>query len=153
MHTLERAPLNSKLSLLILLGMVTLVGPLGSTAVAAYPADGRFKMLPLSKDQWYFYDNENWYLKAPDKWQHMMGSYASTKLLRAALDDDLAAAATVIIGGVLKELDDALREGWSIRDLLMDAVGVSAAVFDRPRFRVIGYYDSNRFLITLNFAM
>jgi hypothetical protein len=130
-----------------------LVATFPGRAQAGFPADGRFKMQPAAADTWFYYDNVHWYLKAPDKWQHMMGSYASTKLLSSALGDNLSAATAVLLGGVLKELDDALREGWSIKDLIMDAVGVSAAVLDRPGVRVIGYYDSDRFLITVNFAM
>ena len=59
----------------------------------------------------------------------------------------------MLIGGVLKEVDDAMREGWSVRDLIMDLVGVSAAVLDTPRVRFLGAYDQNRFLFSHNFRL
>jgi hypothetical protein len=137
-----------------LAGMALLVaGMAGNTAHAAFPPDGKFKMQPLAQDRWYYYDDIHWYIKAPDKWQHLMGSYASTKVLQATLKDDVTAASAVLIGGVLKELDDALREGWSVRDLMMDLLGVSAAVLDTPRVRFLGAYDRDRFLLTLNFTL
>lgn len=123
------------------------------TAHASFPADGKFKMQPISTDHWYFYDETHWYIKAPDKWQHLMGSYASTKISIRVLDDKLSSATAVFLGGILKELDDGLREGWSIRDLLMDALGVTAAALDRPGLRLVGTYDNERFLITLNIAL
>jgi hypothetical protein len=139
---------------MLLLGLVLVTGcPLGTAARAAFPPDGKFKMQPLAQDRWYYYDDIHWYIKAPDKWQHLMGSYASTKILRRALGDDVTAASAVLIGGVLKELDDALREGWSVRDLMMDFMGVSAAVFDTPSVRFLGAYDQERFVMTLNFRL
>jgi hypothetical protein len=139
-------------SLMAMLILALMLG-LGRTARAGFPVNGKFKMQPLESDLWYYYDHQHWYIKAPDKWQHLMGSYASTKVLKLALEDDLSAAAAVLIGGVMKELDDALREGWSVRDLMMDFVGVSAAVLDTPRVRFLGAYDQERFLFTLNFRL
>jgi len=133
--------------------LVTLLFAPGRTAIAGFPANGKFKMQPLQNDPWYYYDNQHWYIKAPDKWQHLMGSYASTKVLKLALEDDLSAAAAVLIGGVMKEVDDAMREGWSVRDLMMDFLGVSAAVLDTPRVRFLGAYDQECFLFTLNFRL
>lgn len=126
---------------------------MSQTAHAGFPADGKFKMQPIQTDHWYFYDEIHWYIKAPDKWQHLMGSYASTKIFNKVRDDKLSAATAVFLGGILKELDDGLREGWSIRDLLMDALGVTAAALDKPGLRLVGTYDSERFLITLNIAL
>ena len=123
-----------------------------NTAQAGFPHNGKFKMQPASEDTWYYYDNIHWYLKAPDKWQHLMGSYASTKVFTAAFDDKITAATAVLLGGVLKELDDALREGWSIKDLAMDALGVGAAVLDTKSIRFMSYYTPDRLLITVNFT-
>ena len=122
-------------------------------AQAGFPADGKFKMKPADQDVWYYYDDIHWYIKAPDKWQHLMGSYASTKLLNAALNDRLTAATAVFLAGILKELDDSYREGWSVKDLMMDAIGVSAAVLDTEKVRFVGHYTSDRVLLTVNFAM
>lgn len=133
--------------------VVLLVAGCGDPAAAGFPANGKFKMQPIAEDRWYYYDDHHWYIKAPDKWQHLMGSYASTKVLQVALEDDLSAAAAVLIGGVLKEVDDAMREGWSVRDLMMDLLGVSAAVLDTPGVRFLGAYDHDRFLFTLNIRL
>ena len=119
---------------------------------AGFPADGKFKMQPSAQDTWYYYDNIHWYITAPDKWQHLMGSYASTKLLNVALNDKLTAAAGVFLAGILKELDDSYREGWSVKDLMMDAIGVSAAALDTKKVRFMGNYTSDRVLLTVNFA-
>jgi hypothetical protein len=122
-------------------------------AQAGFPVDGKFKMQPASRDTWYYYDDVHWYIQAPDKWQHLMGSYASTKLLNAALKDRLTAATAVFLAGMLKELDDSYREGWSVKDVLMDAIGVGAAVCDTKKVRFIGRYTPNQLLLTVNFAM
>ena len=58
-------------------------------AMAGFPANGKLKMQPIAGDRWYYYDEHHWYIKAPDKWQHLMGSYASTKVLKIAPEDDL----------------------------------------------------------------
>ena len=85
---------------------------MSQTAHAGFPADGKFKMQPIKSDHWYFYDEIHWYIKAPDKWQHMMGSYASTKIFDRVLNDKLSAATAVFLGGILKEL-----RRWSERGL------------------------------------
>ncbi len=118
---------------IIVIGFLLGEAAMSQTAHAGFPADGNFKMQPISTDHWYFYDEIHWYIKAPDKWQHLMGSYASTKILIRVLDDKLSSATAVFLGGILRELDDGLREGWSNRDLLMDALGVTAAALDEPR--------------------
>ena len=69
----------------IILGSVALA----QTAQASFPSDGKFKMQPIKDDLWYYYDEFHWYIKAPDKWQHMMGSYASTKVFNSVIDDKL----------------------------------------------------------------
>lgn len=118
---------------IIVIGFLLGEAAMSQTAHAGFPADGNFKMQPISTDHWYFYDEIHWYIKAPDKWQHLMGSYASTKIFIRVLDDKLSSATAVFLGGILRELDDGLREGWSNRDLLMDALGVTAAALDEPR--------------------
>lgn len=140
-------------TVVITIGFLLASMTLARTAQAGFPSDGQFKMQPVQDDLWYYYDEFHWYIKAPDKWQHMMGSYASTKIFDSILNDKLSSATAVLLGGILKELDDSLREGWSIRDLLMDVVGVTAAALDKPGLRVIGTYNRERFLITLNFAL
>lgn len=115
-----------------------------------YPKDGKFKQIPSSKDYWYFFDNNNWYIKAPDKFQHMMGSYALTRVGSLMMDEYTSAA--IVLGlGLYKEYDDGLREGWSPRDLLMDAFGVVAGVANNEKYKL--WMDWNGGAIILKFSI
>lgn len=87
---------------IIVIGFLLGEAAMSQTAHAGFPADGNFKMQPISTDHWYFYDEIHWYIKAPDKWQHLMGSYASTKIFIRVLDDKLSSATAVFLGGILK---------------------------------------------------
>jgi len=100
----------------------------------AYPRDGRFKQLSASDDPWYYPGDQNWAIQAPDKWQHMMGSYASTEVFSKLMDHKLAGG--LVLGlGILKEVEDGYREGWSPRDIMMDAAGVGAALFNNDKYK------------------
>ena len=100
-----------------------------------YPKDGNFKQQPLEHDVWYYKGGTEWTIQAPDKWQHMMGSYASSELLSLFVDDKLAGG--LVLGlGILKEVEDGYREGWSVRDVFMDAAGVGASLFNNDEYKV-----------------
>lgn len=57
-------------------------------------------MQPASDDTWHYCDNIRWYLKAPGKWQHPMGSYASPKAFTAAFDEKITTATVLLLGVV-----------------------------------------------------
>ncbi|MFH1891481.1 MAG: hypothetical protein ABIK83_02210 [Candidatus Zixiibacteriota bacterium] len=100
----------------------------------SYPRDGEFKQLAASQDAWYYEGDPNWTLRAPDKWQHMMGSYVSVEIFSTLMDDNLAGG--LVLGlGILKEVEDGYREGWSARDILMDAAGVGASLFNSNKYK------------------
>ena len=100
----------------------------------AYPRDGHFKQLSVSDDPWYYPGDQNWTIQAPDKWQHMMGSYASTEVFSTLMDHRLAGG--LVLGlGILKEIEDGYREGWSPRDIMMDAAGVGASLFNNNKYK------------------
>lgn len=93
-----------------------------------YPRDGKFKQLNPRRDPWCFVD-ENWDITAPDKWQHIMGSYVLQSILQKKMNKYLAAG-LILGGGAYKEfVEDAYREGWSARDLACDIIGVASAMF------------------------
>jgi hypothetical protein len=101
----------------------------------SYPRDGQFKQQALDDDVWYYKGASEWTIQAPDKWQHMMGSYASSKLLGLVVDDRLAGG--VVFGlGILKEIEDGFREGWSVRDVFMDAAGVGASLVNNKKYKL-----------------
>ncbi len=101
----------------------------------SYPRDGHFKQQSGTADLWYYRGDANWTVKAPDKWQHMMGSYAGTEVFGLLVDRRLAGG--IVFGlGVLKEVEDGFREGWSIRDIMMDAAGVSASLLNSDKCKL-----------------
>ncbi len=99
-----------------------------------HPKDGNFKRMPSAQDHWYFFDNQRWYIKAPDKFQHMMGSFALTEISSRVVDDYLAAGMVFGIG-LYKEYDDGMREGWSPRDLLMNTFGIAASLVNNEKYK------------------
>ena len=134
--------------------LIAFLVPYGySTAMAnKYPKDGVFKRLHESKDWWYYVDDINWDIKAPDKWVHMMGSMTSSMLLGRVVNK-YAAGALVFAFGVYKEYDDGYREGWSYRDLIADAVGITASLTANKGYRILCAYDSEKVVLLLNFTL
>jgi hypothetical protein len=117
-----------------------------------YPRDGKFKQLSPQNDPWFFVDEAHWDIKAPDKWQHFTGFYASQKLLSKHMNKYLSGLLLFSIG-VYKEYEDAYREGWSARDLAVDALGIVSAMYDRPSARVLCNYDQEKITLNLVFAL
>ncbi len=124
----------------IITGCLTL-WPSGEAAAKSFPKDGRFKQLEPNRDPWYYIDHKNWYIKAPDKWTHFAGSYALAEVAHRFTGDKAWAGVIALGLGVLKEVDDARREGWSKRDLYMDIGGVAASVLLPDNMRLLAYYD------------
>ena len=114
----------------------------------SYPRDGRFKQLSPSRDSWYFVDEKNWYFAGPDKWQHFSGCYLGQKLLSQYLNPYISAGLIAFIG-MAKEYDDAYREGWSNRDLLMDFLGIFAAM-NQSKYQLYCSFDSQKIMLNLN---
>jgi len=108
-----------------------------------YPRDGQFKQQSIDRDVWYYPGDEDWTIKAPDKWQHMMGSYASAEVFSLVMDDKLAGGVVFALG-ILKEVEDGYREGWSIRDIFMDAAGVGASLLNNEDYSIwCDWHDDN----------
>lgn len=120
-------------------------------ARGSYPRDGKFKQLSVNKDQWYFIDENNWYIQAPDKFQHMMGSYALYKTTNMMMDKYLAAGVTLGLG-IYKEYDDAFREGWSPRDLLMDTLGVVAGWLNNDKYKIWMDWEDGAIVLKLGIS-
>jgi hypothetical protein len=115
-------------------------------ARGSYPRDGKFKRLSADKDHWYFIDENNWYIQAPDKFQHMMGSYALYRTTYMMMDKYLATGVTLGLG-IYKEYDDAYREGWSPRDLLMDTLGVVAGWLNNDKYKIWMDWEGNAIVL------
>lgn len=113
----------------------------------SYPRDGRFKLLSPSRDPWYFTDEKNWYFAGPDKWQHFSGCYLGQKLLSQHLNPYISAGLIAFLG-MAKEYDDAYREGWSNRDLLMDFLGIFAAL-NQSKYQLYCSFDSQKIMLNL----
>ena len=114
----------------------------------SYPRDGRFKQLSPSRDHWYFVDEKNWYFAGPDKWQHFSGCYLGQKFLSQYLNPYISAGLIAFIG-TAKEYDDAYREGWSNRDLLMDFLGIFAAL-NQSKYQLYCSFDSQKLMLNLS---
>jgi len=134
----------------LLFATILLLAIPGISQAWNYPRDGKFKQLHPNRDSWFFVDQENWDIKAPDKWQHFTGNYASQKLLSRHVNKYVSAFVLFSLG-VAKEYEDAYREGWSARDLTMDALGILTAMYDKPEARVLCTYDQNTILLNLVF--
>jgi len=116
-----------------------------------YPKDGVFKQLPPARDSWYFIDEKNWYIMAPDKWQHFSGSYLAQKLFSQMINPYFSAGVVAFLG-IAKEYDDAYREGWSNRDLLMDFLGIAAAL-NKSKYQFYCSFDSEKIMLNLRFRL
>ena len=117
-----------------------------------YPRDGKFKRLSPQNDPWFYVDEERWDIKAPDKWQHFTGSYVSQKLLSKHMNKYLSGLLLLSVG-IYKEYEDAYREGWSARDLAIDALGILSAMYDRPGAKVLCTYDQEKIMLNLVFSL
>jgi hypothetical protein len=53
--------------------------------------------------------------------------------------------------GILKEIDDGYREGWSPRDLIVDNLGILGAVISSEKLKFTGSYDSEKFVIRAHY--
>lgn len=117
-----------------------------------YPRDGKFKRLSSKNDPWFYVDEANWDIKNPDKWQHFTGCYVSQKLLSRHMNKYFSGLLLFSIG-LYKEYEDAYREGWSSRDLAVDALGILTAIYDRPSAKVICTYDQEKIMLNLVFRL
>jgi len=136
--------MKAKIVVLVLISLIFLT--YGKALSWNYPRDGRFKQLHPHRDSWFFVD-QRWDLKAPDKWQHFTGSYLSQKLLSRHCNKYLSGAVILSVG-ILKEWEDAYREGWSARDVLVDILGITAGLLDNKKCKILCLYDQEK--ITLN---
>jgi hypothetical protein len=113
-----------------------------------YPYDGEFKQLTAERDPWFFVDYEHWYVKNPDKWQHFMGCYAAHQLLSKGMNKYLSGGIVMTLG-VAKEIADAYREGYSLRDGFADLLGVSASLFNNGTYKLLCTYDNESVLLRI----
>jgi len=117
-----------------------------------YPSDGKFKQQSIDYDVWYYEGDPDWTIKAPDKWQHMMGSYVSAEILSLMVDDKLAGGLVFTLG-VLKEVEDGYREGWSVRDIFMDALGVGASLLNNDDYKIWCDWDKDTVQLKLSISI
>lgn len=144
-----------KNSLILPMLCVFIVFPQAAHGGILFPhsSDGRFKRLPSKKDPWY-YTGTNWKFTSPDKWQHMMGSLASTEIFSLFMDDRLAGG--LVFGlGILKEVGDGYQkgEGWSIRDIFMDAAGVSASLLNNGKYKLWCDWNDGAVLLKISITI
>lgn len=149
--TTEDKNKNSGKMMLVLMILATFSLP-GILCANNYPKNGQFKQLSESMDWWYYVDNVNWEIKAPDKWTHMMGSMSSSLLLSKVMNK-YAAGLLVFTFGAFKEYDDAFREGWSYRDLIADALGVVSSFTANEKYRLFCKYDNEKVLLVLSITI
>lgn len=139
------------LPLAVLIAVIFVFG-VSNTAEGAYPKDGIFKQLPSEKDYWFYIDEENWEIVAPDKWTHMMGCMGSTTLFSQFMNK-YAAGALVFALGLFKEYDDGYREGWSYRDLIANTVGITASLTANEKYRLLADYDQKSITVLVSFTL
>lgn len=98
------------------------------------PLAAGFKFQPPAQDAWYYEDMAG----MPDKFEHYTASYVGYRLLEKRLSPDVC---IIVLGtvGVLKEMADGFREGFSVRDMAANLLGILAA---RQRLRLICYYEN-----------
>ena len=135
---------------LLLIAVCLTVALFGQSQAGSYPRDGRFKQLDSDSDPWYYVDHQNWYIKAPDKWTHYMGTYALTEITHQIVRDKTLAGVFALGMGLLKEVDDGYREGWSRRDLLVDVGGVASSMFLPSNMKLLAYYDDSSVMFKLS---
>ena len=133
-----------KISILVLVTLILMISNLAYCW--NYPRDGKFKQLSPHHDSWFFTD-QRWDIKAPDKWQHFTGSYFSQKILSRYMNKYLSAG-ILFSFGILKECEDAYREGYSGRDVLANLIGIASATFENRKYRILCLYDQEK--LTLN---
>jgi hypothetical protein len=144
--------LKGVLSLAVLIFLISTFASSDLYAGGSYPRDGEFKQISIDKDQWYFVDENNWYIQAPDKFQHMMGSYVLYKTSNMMMDKYLATGVTLGLG-IYKEYDDAYREGWSPRDLLMDTLGVVAGWLNNDKYKIWMDWEGDAIVLKLGISL
>ena len=136
---------------IVLVGVVLLWS--GDVCGKSYPRDGSFKELSFSRDPWYFVDTQNWYIKAPDKWVHFMGSYALTEVTSKVVGENIWAGIISFGLGLVKEYDDGYREGWSRRDIYMDFGGMASSLILPDNMRLLAYYDDTALIFKVSFII
>lgn len=136
--------------ILLLMGII-LLAHVSRVEAWNYPRDGKFKQLSPRRDPWCFVD-ERWDITAPDKWQHIMGSYLLQKSLQKRMNKYLAAT-IIISGSIYKELaEDAYREGWSARDLFCGVLGVVNAIYLPNNMIAIYKWNSSEKYVMIMFG-
>ena len=139
-------------STILILVLVASFVSLEASPWSGFPRDGRFKKLATKADPWFFVDDEHWPIRAPDKWQHFSGCYLTQRLLQGKIGKTKAFLLTESIG-ILKELDDAYREGWSLRDLIFNNLGIFSAMTSSEKIKFTCSYDSEKLLFQIHFLL
>ena len=135
-----------KFKIIVLVFISLILLPYSKALSWNYPKDGRFKQLHPHSDSW-FYTDQRWDIKAPDKWQHFTGAYISQKILSKSCNKYLSGAILLSLG-ILKEWEDGYREGWSARDIFVDILGIASGLIESKKCRILCLYDQEE--ITLN---
>jgi hypothetical protein len=141
-----------KVIYLILLVAATIPLAANTSQAGSYPKDNIFKALSYTRDPWFFTD-DRWEIKAPDKWTHFMGSYSLNETIRLAVKDKYLSGIISFAIGCLKEYNDAYREGWSQRDLYMDLAGNLSSFISSRNLKIFCYYNEDKVVIKGTFHL
>lgn len=134
--------------------MFYLIWSAGVVQAWNYPSDGYFKQLPAKADPW-FYTDDRWDIRCPDKFQHSQGSQVACELINGVVQNRALTLFIVAGAGVYKEYGDAFREGWSPRDLEADGIGIASWIFNKSMksTKITFYYDSWKFQMRVSFVL
>lgn len=116
-------------------------------ALPVVSASAEFKQQLPAYDPWYYADG-TFDLTAPDKFQHMAGSYISAEIL-SLWTSDLLAAGAVFTLGALKEVQDGFGHGWSWRDLCANSIGVIASVVNTKKIMLWCDWDKDAVILKI----
>jgi hypothetical protein len=118
----------------------------------SYPRQGGLKQLFPGRDAWYFIDDQNWYIHAPDKWQHFSGCYLAQRI-GSNFVGKYKVTGIILLGAMAKEFDDAYREGWSGRDMLCNVLGILAGLNQSKKFQAVASLTKEKIELQLYFPL
>lgn len=108
-----------------------------------HPDKGYFSFQPPSRDPWYWVENGG----SPDKWEHYMGNYAGGLILK----NRVGTVKTIVLLSTvnfLKEWGDGYREGFSVRDMGANTLGLLASLLNQ---KLLCNYDIRQRRIILTY--
>jgi hypothetical protein len=114
-----------------------------ASGLFTHPYKGYFTFQFPYQDPWYWIEGNS----PPDKWEHYMGNYAGAILLKKRI----GTTKTILLLGaidLLKEWGDGYREGFSVRDMSMNALGILSGLLNQ---KLLCDYNIKQQKITLTY--